>query len=216
MKRAALYVRVSSERQTTANQLPGLKKYAKARDLRIVATYEESVSAVKVRPQYDAMLAAAHRAEFDTLLVWSLDRFGRSAIGNLEAVLELDGKGVHVVSLQEQWLEMQGPVRQLLIFIISWVAEQERARLIERTHAGIARARAEGKHIGRPRKHVSAALAHGLELGGRTRAEVARELGVSESTLRRQVKSARPPSEPKNRKRDRSKGGHETGPILGG
>jgi DNA invertase Pin-like site-specific DNA recombinase len=72
-------------------------------------------------------------------------------VGNLADVLELDRIGVTVVSVRESWLDTGGPVRSLLIAIFSWVAEQERARLIERTKAGLAAARRKGKRLGRPR-----------------------------------------------------------------
>jgi len=189
VKRAALYLRVSSERQTVANQRPALLKLAKTRGLKVVATFEEQASAAKVRPQYDAMMEAAHRGDFDVLIVWSLDRFGRSAIANLQDVLSLDEKGVHVVSAQESWLEMDGPVRKLLIFIISWVAEQERKRLIERTCAGMERARAEGKAIGRPRVIFSRrSVETMMQARGATPLSVAKLLGVSESSVRRALR----------------------------
>lgn len=185
MKRAALYLRVSTDEQTVANQRPALMKLAKARGLLVVRTYEENASAAKARPQFDAMIAAAHLGDFDTVIVWSLDRFGRSALGNLQAVIDLDAKGVRVVSAQETWLEMDGPVRQLLIFIISWVAEQERARLIERTVAGMARARAEGKQIGRPQVNAPRGIVLSLAASGLSQRRIARRLKVSQASVSR-------------------------------
>jgi DNA invertase Pin-like site-specific DNA recombinase len=191
-KRAALYLRVSTEEQTVANQRPALAKLVKARGFHVVATYEENVSAVKLRPQYDAMMRDARSGKFDVLIIWSLDRFGRSTLGNLLAVHDLERAGVHVLSAQETWIDVEGPVRQLLIFILSWIAEQERERIRDRTKAGHARARAEGKHIGRPRKRIVIAEAE-LEIAklrkglGRepTREELANRLHVSAATLKR-------------------------------
>ena len=74
------------------------------------------------------MLKDARRGKFAVLVIWALERFGRSMIGNLSDVLELDRIGVTVVSARETWLDTGGPVRSLLIAIFSWVAEQERAR----------------------------------------------------------------------------------------
>jgi DNA invertase Pin-like site-specific DNA recombinase len=187
--RAALYMRVSTGEQTVANQRPDLEKIAKARGLTIVREYTETQSAAKSRPYFDRMLLDAHSGGFDVLLVWSLDRFGRSAIGNLQDVLELDAKRVQVVSAKESWLEMDGPVRKLLIFIISWVAEQERNRLIERTKAGMARARAAGRVVGRPRAHVPLAMAREL-LKEHSRVVVARKLGTSPASLARALARA--------------------------
>lgn len=194
MKRAALYLRVSTERQTVANQRPELVKLAKARGLTIVRTFEEQESAAKRRPAYEAMLMEAHRGEFDVVLVWSLDRFGRSALANLQAVLDLDAKGVRLVSARESWLDTQGPVRQLLIYILSWVAEQERARLIERTVAGMNRARAQGKHVGRPRRPVNLKIVRMLLDGGATRRQVCLSQSISMATLERALAAGREPS----------------------
>jgi DNA invertase Pin-like site-specific DNA recombinase len=94
---------------------------------------------------------------------------------------------VRLVSVQEPWLDTGGPVRDLLLAIFSWIAAQERARLRERTRAGLERARAQGKQIGRPRAKVDVAKAIALLDGGMSFRQVARELGVGASTLHRIV-----------------------------
>lgn len=185
-KRAALYLRVSSDEQTFENQRPDLQRLARTRGYKIVATYSEQISAAKVRPEYARMMNDAHRGMFDVLIVWALDRFGRSMAGNVQAVLELDRRGVEVVSVREPWLDTgAGPVRSLLIAIFSWVAEQERNRLSERTRAGMARARRDGVHVGRPivrvdMRHAQTLIDDGLSLG-----DVASRLRISVSTLKR-------------------------------
>jgi DNA invertase Pin-like site-specific DNA recombinase len=88
------------------------------------------------------MMAEAKRGRFDVLIVWSLDRFGRSLAGNVADVLAFDRAGVQLVSVREPWLDTGG--RDLLLAIFSWVAEQERRRLGERTKAGLARVREHG------------------------------------------------------------------------
>lgn len=189
-KRAALYLRVSRDEQTVENQRPELERLASTRGLTVVETFEESVSAVKKRPAFEAMLNGAHLGHFNVILIWALDRLGRSMVGNLETILSLDRKNVMVMSVREPWLEIAGPARELLIGIVSWVAEQERERLIERTHAGLARARAQGKHIGRPRviDGIARQARFLLSKPGATYPGVARELGISESSLRRGLK----------------------------
>src|SRR2546426_5955762 len=153
--RAALYLRVSDgSRQTSENQRPELERLAAARGYDVVQVFDEAGSAAKARPGYDTMLKAAHSGKFGVLLVWSLDRFGRSMVGNLQAVLELDRIGVQVVSVREPWLDTGGPVRSFLIALFSWVAEQGRLPLIERTQAGLDRAPRQGKRNGRPRAPV--------------------------------------------------------------
>lgn len=188
-KRAVLYLRVSSARQETANQRPEVEQLAAARELTIVHVYEEVESAAKRRPEFEAMLASAHRGEFDTLVLWSLDRFGRSMVGNIQDVLALDGCGVQVLSVKESWLDMKGPVRGLLVGIFSWVAEQERARLIERTHAGLERARRAGKQLGRPRRFLDQERVQELFAAGFSVRAIASELDVGAGTVFRALKA---------------------------
>lgn len=188
--KAAIYLRVSTDRQTTENQEPDVRQVLKARRVKTWARFEEQASAAKHRPAFEAMMAAARRGEFQLLVVWALDRFGRSMFGNVRDVLELDRLGVRVLSVKESWLDTDGPVRQLLIAIFSWVAEQERARLIERTMAGLERARRQGKHLGRPATApVLLANARELIAKGSSIKGAARGAGVSEGALRRHLAS---------------------------
>ena len=134
-RRTALYLRVSSGQQETENQRPDILQVVRTRGLEIVHIFDEKVSAAKDRPEFQKMMLQAHRGSFDCLVIWSLDRFGRSMVGNLQAVVELDRIGVQVISVKETWLDTSSPVRSLLIAIFSWVAEQERLRISERTKA---------------------------------------------------------------------------------
>ncbi len=188
--RAALYLRVSTETQACENQRPDLESIAASRGLQIVATYEEQISALKARPAYEKMRNDAHRGRFDVLLIWAIDRFGRSMTGNLEALLELDRRGVQVVSAREPWLDTGGPVRPLLIAIFSWCAEQERARLIERTKSGLERARREGKRLGRPPEVVDIEKAREMRAQGLSFRAVSRNLGVAAATIQRALRGA--------------------------
>lgn len=192
MKRAALYLRVSSEEQTVENQRPELARLAKARGLKVVATYEENVSAVKVRPAFARMMEDAHARRFDVLVIWAIDRFGRSMAGNLADVMALDARGVRIVSARESWLEMDGPARALLVAVFSWVAEQERRRLSERTIAGMERARASGLHVGRPRASIPLAVVQSLASAGCSLNEIARRYEVSPRTLARRLRAELP------------------------
>lgn len=184
---AVLYLRVSTEEQTVENQRAPLEAEAARRGLAILETVEETVSGAKTeRPGLDQLfeLARAHGHGL-TVLVWSLSRLGRSMAGNIRTVLELDALGARVVSLQEPWLDTPGPVRPLLIAIFSWVAEQERAQLVERTKAGMARAKAQGRHVGRPARRIDAARALALRSAGVSVKDASAELGVSPKSLRR-------------------------------
>lgn len=189
--RTALYLRVSTDRQSTENQRPEVEQIVHARGLTTVHVYEETMSAAKARPEYDKMLRDAKRGKFDVLVVWALDRFGRSMVGNLQDVLELDRIGVKVLSVRESWLDTGGLVRPLLVAIFSWVAEQERNRLIERTKAGLESARRRGARIGRPKKRIDVERARELRADGKTLRQVAAELGVGAATLHRALAEVR-------------------------
>lgn len=189
--RVRAYLRVSSDGQTVENQRADIEDYARARRYEIAHVYEETGSASKARPVFNQMRTDARRGRFDILVVWALDRFGRSLAGNVSAVTELDEVGVSVASVREEWLEVRGPVRPLLIAILSWVAEQERAHLIARTNAGIARARAQGVRFGRPVRDVDVALVLERRASGDTVGRISRSLKVSKSTIVRALRKAK-------------------------
>lgn len=185
--RAAIYVRVSTDKQSCDNQRPEIEQLARARGFEILKVYEEQASAAKTRPQHAKMMADAKKGRFKVLIVWALDRFGRSMTGNLADVLELDRIGVQVVSVRESWLDTGGPVRTLLVAIFSWVAEQERNRLIERTKAGLAAARKRGARIGRPPAKLDGDHLRALRGEGKSVREIAAILQVGASTIQRRL-----------------------------
>ncbi len=187
---AALYLRVSTGDQTTANQRPALVRIARARGLRIVATFEEEASTRGAREQFDLMMSAARLSTFDVLLVWALDRFGRDTVGNLLAVRELDRLGVRIVSAQDSWLDTTGPARELLVAVMSWVAQQERDRRSERTRAGLERARAAGARIGRPRRlgRTEVARARAMHAEGKSIRAIAIAMRTPRATIARALR----------------------------
>ena len=185
---AALYVRVSTADQTAENQLQELQRLADARGY-IAAIYSETESAAKRRPVFEAMIADVKTGRVGAVLVWALDRLHRSMTGALATILECDRLGVPVISLRENWLDTTGPVRPLLIAIFGWVAEQERTRLIERTKAGLARARAQGKRLGRPpASPLAVAAAVRRVRAGTSIRDAAKAAGVNRETVRRAVR----------------------------
>ncbi len=162
---AAAYRRVSRGGQDPENQRAEIERVARARGLELVDDFVDVAGATEKRPAFDAMMHAASRGALRVVIVWALDRFGRSMLGNCNTIVALDALGVQVISVREPWLDTRGPVRSLLLAIFSWIAEQERRRIIERTNAGLARARARGKKLGRRRRYISpAALERALEL----------------------------------------------------
>jgi len=184
-RRAALYLRVSTGEQNLGNQRPDLEQLARVRGLDIAAVYEEKASAVKSRPEFNKLMADAHTGKFGVVIVWALDRLGRSMVGNLTTVLTLDNMGVQVISGREPWLDMGGPIRSLLIAVFSWVAEQERLRIVERTRAGLDHARAKGIRLGRPKARIDLDAALRLRDEGMSLRDVAKKMKVGTSTLHR-------------------------------
>lgn len=181
--RAAIYLRVSKGERHTENQRPDVDRVIATRRLELVAEYKEKASAAKERAVFDRMMRDAHQGAFDVLVVWALDRFGRSMVGNLHAVLELDRCGVQVVSVRETWLDTGSAVRPLLIAIFGWVAEQERVTIVARTKAGLERARRDGVRLGRPPRAVDVRRARALLEDGVSLRQVAKRLRVPPMTL---------------------------------
>jgi DNA invertase Pin-like site-specific DNA recombinase len=157
-----------------------------------VDVFEENVSAVaKDRPEWQRLKDAAHQGKLGVVVVFALDRLGRSLVGNLQEVLTLDRLGVEVVSVREPWLDMGGPIRELLIAIFSWVAQEERRQIASRCRAGQERARRQGKHVGRPRAEVDLNRASELRRRGLSVRKAAEQLGVSASVLHRALQGRR-------------------------
>ncbi len=151
--KAAVYLRVSSNEQRTDNQYPALEAYAKNRNYEIVRVYEEEESAWKSGHQRELanLMADARQRRFQAVLVWALDRLSREgALAILSLVQKLSTCGVKVLSYQESWTEAPGEVAELLYALTGWVARMESQRRSERTKAGLARVKAQGKCLGRP------------------------------------------------------------------
>lgn len=186
MRRCAIYLRVSTDRQTVENQRAEVTAMVQARGFEPVI-FEETESAAKARPVLARLLDEAHRGKLEGVAVWALDRLSRSMVGAIDTVLRLDRAGVRVLSVREAWLDTEGPVRPLLVAIFGWVAEQERTRLVERIHAGLVRARREGKRLGRPRTRPARVEVANLRERGLSWTEVAARLRCSASAARRAV-----------------------------
>jgi DNA invertase Pin-like site-specific DNA recombinase len=187
---AAIYVRVSTREQTVENQERELRAWAARLSLEVVAVYAETASGARAdRARLGELLAAAHRREFDVLLVWALDRLSREGIGPMVRTIEqLRGARVRVLSHQEPWLDTAAPTAELLLAVFAWVAKQERERIAERVRAGIARARAQGVRLGRPRRAVDVAAVRERRAKGESWRRIARALRIPTSTLRRCAK----------------------------
>jgi DNA invertase Pin-like site-specific DNA recombinase len=184
--RAAIYRRVSTTGQDAENQRSECERIAVARGW-AWDDFQDVASGAKRRPHWDAVVERCRRGEYQAVVVWALDRVGRSRVQVAHDLAGLFRYGVEVVSVKDSWLDQaRGPLRDLLVQILGWVAEGERARLIERTNAGLTRARAAGKVLGRPRARIDLEkLRERLARNpGESLASLARMFGVSRATVR--------------------------------
>ena len=161
-KRAALYLRVSTDGQTTENQRRELEAVAAAKGWNVVAVYEDAgisgANGRDKRPGFDRMLKNAVRREFDVLMAWSVDRLGRSLLDLISALQELHGAGADL-SLHQQAVDTTTAAGKAMYQMLGVFAEFERAVIQARVNAGIARARERGTRSGKPigRPSISAA-----------------------------------------------------------
>lgn len=198
-KRAALYLRVSTDEQTTENQRLALRDEAQRRGWSIVVEYQdEGISGAKgrdKRPGLDRMLRDATRGKFDVLMIWALDRLGRSLADLLRIADDLHRSEIDLY-IRGEAIDTTTASGRLFFHMMGAIAEFERGRIQERIHAGIARARREGKKLGRARlphekaQRVRNALARGMSVR-----DVASLTGVSKSKVAMIGRAARASSQ---------------------
>jgi DNA invertase Pin-like site-specific DNA recombinase len=194
MKRVALYLRVSTDGQTTEHQRRALEEVAAAAGWTVVDVYEDAgVSGAKgraKRPAFDRLLKDATRRRFDMVAAWSVDRLGRSLQDLLGFLSELHAAGVDLF-LHRQALDTSTPAGRALFQMMGVFAEFERSMIQERVKAGLATARAKGKQLGRPT--VGEAVAdevRRLRATGMGQLKIAKTVGCGVSTVRRLVSEA--------------------------
>ena len=192
MKRAVLYLRVSTLDQTTANQERELRQVADRAGWQIVKVYKDhGVSGAKgrdKRPAFDALHKAAARREFDVVMAWSVDRLGRSLQDLIGFLSEISAVGVDLF-LHQQGLDTTTPGGKAMFQMMGVFAEFERSMIQERVRSGLARARSEGKQLGRPRiaPELEKRILDALNKPGRTEGvrKIAARFGVDPSTVER-------------------------------
>ena len=186
--RVAVYARVSTGEQTCANQLGDLRAYCQARGWEHVTEFvDQGVSGTKDRrPALDRLMVEVKARRIDVVVVAAFDRFGRS-VSHLVGALETFGHlGIEFISLREQ-IDTGSPLGQAVFTIIAAISALERSLIVERVKAGLRRARADGKHLGRPAVGLDADQARlALAKGGSLRA-AARLLGISTRTVARRL-----------------------------
>jgi DNA invertase Pin-like site-specific DNA recombinase len=189
-KRAAIYLRVSTSGQTVENQRRELEQVAERRGWSVVEVYEDAgVSGAKgrdQRPGLDRMLNDANRRKFDVVMVWAVDRMGRSLVDLLGTIQHLEAVGVDLY-LDQQNIDTTTPAGKLLFQITGAFAEFERSIIRSRINAGLARAKAQGKKLGR--KTISAEkeqeIREALAAGNMGMLRVAAMCGVGSGTVQR-------------------------------
>ena len=181
----ALYARVSTTQQDPDVQLRELRALAAARGWKITAEYVDAgiSGACTSRPELSRLLADAHRGRFAGVLVWRLDRLGRSLRHLVTVVEDLLARGIEVISATEPHMDSTTPTGRLLRNIFASVAEYEREMIRERVIAGLRKARACGKRIGRPRAVLNRAKIEQLRGDGLSWRTIARTMGLPKSTI---------------------------------
>ncbi len=192
--RVALYVRVSTDGQTTDNQRLELEKVAQNRGWDIVAVFDDNgVSGAKgreYRKQFDALIKDATRGRFDIVAAWSVDRLGRSLQDLVSFLNELNAVGCGLY-LHQQGIDTTTPAGKAMFQMCGVFAEFERAMIQERVKAGLNRAKAQGKTLGRPKvngKTEKAVLA--ARAKGTGKRKISKQLGIGVSTVNRIIAEA--------------------------
>jgi len=188
MKRAAVYARVSTTEQTPENQLQVLRAFTSARGWTVTEFVDHGISGVKDRqPALDAMLADVRRRKVDVVVCTKLDRLARSVKHLVALGEELRALGVELVVL-DQAVDTTTSGGRALFGMLAVFAEFERDLIIDRVRAGLARARVQGKKLGRPQiHHVDVAQALALRAQGHSWRATARVLGVHAMAVRRAI-----------------------------
>jgi DNA invertase Pin-like site-specific DNA recombinase len=180
-RRAVLYARVSTTNgQDPEVQSREIREYCQRRAWPLVSEYvDQGISGAKERrPQLDRLVADAHKRKFEVVVVWKFDRFARSVSHLLRALENFRALGIEFVSLSEQ-IDTSTPTGKMIFTVLGAVAELERSLIAERVRAGLRHAKAKGKRLGRPTKHVDPAKVAELRAQGVSWRKVGLRLGVS-------------------------------------
>jgi DNA invertase Pin-like site-specific DNA recombinase len=193
--KVGIYARVSThDQQTLRLQLVAMRKYAKSRKWVVTLEIKDIGSGASERPKRDELLQAARRREIDSILVWKLDRWGRSSPDLVLTLRELNELGVAFVSITEA-LDLSTPSGRAMVGLLSVFAEFERDLLRERVKAGIAQAKLEGRTGGRPKSAaLQAAGAQRLFKKGMSKSEIARRLQIGRTSVIASVGESPDPS----------------------
>jgi putative DNA-invertase from lambdoid prophage Rac len=216
-ERAAVYIRVSTSDQNPELQLREIKDYANRQGWEIVETYQDTISGAKAsRPGLNRLMADAMVRKFQCLLVWKLDRFGRSLVDCLNNIKTLEDYGIRFIAVTQGLdTDIQNPASQFLLHVLGAAAEFERSLIRERTQAGRLRYQQDfragkvgktvqsrsGKNlpVGRPRRVVNRDHVAELRADGFSYRQIAARLAVGEGTVRRVLQARPKATEPRQK-----------------
>lgn len=188
--RAALYARCSTNEQDPEVQIHELRQQAARRGWRVADEYvDHGVSGSKTsRPALDRLMADARRGRLDVVAVWALDRFGRSLSGLVMSIDELTSLRVGFVAVTQGIdTSHDNPAGTLTLQVLGAVAAFEKAMIVSRVRAGLAKAKANGKHIGRPKSAIDPDQVRILRESGLSLREIADRVGGSKSAVARLI-----------------------------
>jgi DNA invertase Pin-like site-specific DNA recombinase len=192
LKRAALYLRVSTVDQHPETQLLDLRQMAAQRGYEVVAKFTDRISGTKAkRPGLDQMMSDARRGRFDVVLVWACDRIARSTRHFLAVLDDLNRLNIEFISFREQ-IDTGGPLGRAIVIIIGAIAELERSLIVERVRAGMRRARLEGRHIGRNPLELDHAGIQRDRGQGQSLRQIAKGHRISTATVQRVLRMHAP------------------------
>jgi DNA invertase Pin-like site-specific DNA recombinase len=193
MQRVAIVARVSTDKQEYENQLLQLREFCTQQKWTVVHEFCDVVtgSGKKERKQFAAMMLGASQKRFDVVLFWSLDRFSREGtLPTLQYLQLLDSYGVAWRSFTEPYIDSCGVFRDVVISLLATMAKQERIQISDRTKAGLARARKQGRIGGRPKVDVDMAEVLQRRDQGESFAAIADDLGCSQALLYKRLSEA--------------------------
>lgn len=183
--KTAIYARISTsdKKQDLDTQLLPLKEYVASRGWNVYEVYTDQISGSKEsRPGLNKMMEDAHRRKFDILLVWRFDRFARSTKQLILALDTFRSLGINFISYQES-VDTTTPTGQLMFTLLASFAQFERSIIQERVRAGLEKARAKGKTLGRPKATIDMKKLNDMRNQGMSLRQISEQLGIPRSTL---------------------------------
>lgn len=184
--RAAVYARVSTDDQNCDMQLAELRRYAGSRGWDVFREYVDAgwSGAKASRPELNRLITDARRRRFDGVLVWKLDRWGRSTVDCIQSIRELTSLGIRFIAVTQNLdTDESNPMSRFFLTIMAAFGELEREMIRERVVSGVKAAKAKGKHLGRPKRVFRRDEAVRLRQAGMSWRRIAAELGVPLTTV---------------------------------